>query len=81
MSMDRREQLVPQVKDYGEHAKVAIRNSRRDANKHIDTEQKDGGLGEDDASRGKDEVQELLKTYEEKVNELIKKKEHDIMEV
>ncbi len=81
MSMDRRKQLVSQVKDHGEHAKIAIRNSRRDANKHIDTEQKDGGMSEDEASRGKDQVQELLKSYEEKVNEHVKKKEHDIMEV
>ena len=81
MSMDRRKQLVGQVKDAGEHAKIGIRNARRDANKHIDAEQKDGGLSEDEAARGKDEVQELLKTYEEKVNELVRKKEHDVMEV
>ena len=81
MSMDRRKQLVAQVKDAGEQARVAIRNSRRDANKHIDTEQKEAGLGEDDAARGKDDVQELTKQYEEKVNELVKKKEHDVLEV
>lgn len=81
MSMDRRKQLVHQVKDAGEHAKVSIRNARRDANKHIDTEQKEAGLSEDEAVRGKDEVQELLKIYEEKVNDLVKKKEHDVMEV
>ncbi len=80
MSMDRRKQLVAQVKDAGEHAKVTIRNARRDANKAIDHEQKEGGMSEDDAARGKDDVQELLKTYEEKVNELVKKKEHDVME-
>ena len=81
MSMDRRKQLVAQVKDAGEHAKVAIRNARRDANKHIDAEIKESGVSEDDATRAKDEVQDLLKTYEEKVNDLVKKKEHDVMEV
>ena len=81
MSMDRRKQLVGQVKDAGEHAKVAIRNARRDANKHIDAEQKEGAVSEDEAARGKDDVQELLKTYEEKVVDLVSKKEHDVMEV
>jgi ribosome recycling factor len=81
MSTDRRRQLVGQVKDYGEQAKVKIRNARRDGNKHIDVEEKDGQFGEDDADRGKEEVQTLTKQYEEQVVEAVKKKEDDIMEV
>jgi ribosome recycling factor len=81
MSMDRRKQLASQCKDYGEQAKVRIRNARRDANKQIDAEQKDGAFGEDEAERGKNDVQELTKTYETKVEDSVKKKESDIMEV
>ena len=81
MSMDRRKQLVAQVKDAGEQAKIKIRNARRDGNKAVDAEEKDGSMGEDEAARGKESVQELLKQYEEKVGELAKKKEEDVMEV
>ena len=81
MSQDRRRQLVAQVKDYGESAKIKVRNARRDANKQVDAEDKAGDIGEDDAARAKDEVQELTKQYEEKVNDAVKKKEADVMEV
>ncbi|MEM7808358.1 MAG: ribosome recycling factor [Planctomycetota bacterium] len=81
MSMDRRKQLVGQVKQYGEESKVKIRNARRDANKDVDAEEKAGEMGEDDASRAKDDVQDLTKQYEEKVVEACKKKEDDVMEV
>lgn len=81
MSQERRRQLVGQVKDYGEQAKVKIRNARRDANKTVDTEEKAGDIGEDDAARAKDSVTELTKDYEEKVNTAVKKKEDDVMEV
>ena len=81
MSMDRRKQLVSQVKDVGEEAKIKIRNARRDANKTVDAEQKEGLMSEDDAARGKEDIQDLLKQYEEKVNEAVKHKEHEVMEV
>jgi ribosome recycling factor len=81
MSMDRRKQLVSQVHKYGEESKIKIRNARRDANKSIDAEEKAGEMGEDDASRAKDEVQTLTKQYEEKVSDAVKKKEADVMEV
>ncbi len=81
MSQDRRKQLVSQCKDYGEQAKIKIRNARRDGNKTADAEEKAGDLGEDEAARAKDEVQELTKTYESKVNDAVSKKEADVMEV
>ena len=81
MSQERRRQLVGQCKDYGEQAKVKIRNARRDGNKDVDSEEKAGDIGEDDAARAKDEVQELTKTYEAKVVDAVTKKEADVMEV
>ncbi len=81
MSQDRRKQLVAQVHKYGEESKIKIRNARRDANKSIDAEEKSSDIGEDDAARAKDDVQELTKQYEEKVNVSTKKKEDDVMEV
>ena len=81
MSMDRRKQLVSQVKDAGEEAKISIRNARRDGNKAVDAEEKEGAMSEDEAARAKEQVQDLLKEYEGKVNDLAKKKEDDVMEV
>src|SRR3954468_15333408 len=74
LSQERRLQLVGQCKGMAETAKIAIRNARRDANKIIDTEEKGSVITEDDAKNGKEQVQELLKQYEGKVDELIEKK-------
>ena len=81
LSQERRVQLAGQCKGFAEHAKVSIRNARRDANKVLETEQKGGVITEDDATGGKDQIQELTKTYEAKVDDLVEKKKHDIMQV
>jgi ribosome recycling factor len=81
MSQDRRMKMAGQCKEIGEAAKISIRNARRDANKVVDTEEKDGTLGEDEAKSAKEQIQELTKTYEAKVDELIEHKKKEIMEV
>ncbi len=83
LSTDRRNQLVGSVKQMGELAKVAVRNVRRDANKHIDVAEKDKSqkVTEDEAKQTKDEVQELTKKYEAKVQALLDAKAKEIMEV
>jgi ribosome recycling factor len=81
LSQERRQQLVGQCKGFGEHAKVSIRNSRRDANKLVETEEKGGVMTEDEATRAKEQIQELTKTYEHKVDETLEKKKHEIMQV
>jgi ribosome recycling factor len=81
LSQERRQQLVGQCKEMGERAKIAIRNARRDANKLIDTEKKGGVITEDDASRAGDSVNDLTKQYEGKVEELLEKKRHEILQV
>src|SRR3984893_3577875 len=68
LSQERRLQLAGQCKGYAEEAKIRIRNARRDAIKLGETEQKGGVITEDDAKSGKDQVQELTKTYETKVD-------------
>jgi len=81
LSQERRLQLAGQCKQLAEAAKVSIRNARRDANKVIDTEEKGGVITEDDAKKGKDQVQELTKTYEGKVDEAIEHKKQEILQV
>jgi len=74
LSGERRKQLANQVPDMAEQAKVSIRNIRRDANKHIEQEEKGKSVSEDDADKAKEEIQELTRKYEEKVDELLKAK-------
>lgn len=78
MSQQRRQQMSGQCKDMGETAKIAIRNARRDANKAADG---DKSMTEDDLKAGKEQIQELLKGYEGKVEATVTAKQKEIMEV
>jgi len=81
MSQETRLKMAGQVKGMAEDVKIRIRNARRDANKLIDTEQKGGGMTEDEADAGKEQVQTLTKQYEAKVDEVIEHKRKEVMEV
>jgi len=81
LSQERRLQLAGQCKGFAEEAKIRIRNARRDANKIADTEEKGGVMTEDDAKGVKDQIQELTKNYETKVEEIIEHKKKEIMAV
>lgn len=82
LSGERRKQLVAQAKKVGEEQKVVLRNARRDANKHADTLSKQDGVtySEDEVSTLKNEIQELLKKYETRIDDMLKKKTTDILE-
>jgi ribosome recycling factor len=81
LSGERRLQLSGKVKEAAEHCKIALRNVRRDANKHVDNEEKDSLLTEDMAKGGREDVQDLLKKFEAKIEELVHAKTKEIMEV
>lgn len=81
LSEERRRQLSKVVKDFGEKAKVALRNIRREANGQADAEEKDGKLSEDDQKRTKEEIDTLIKQYEAKVQEHVDRKTKEVMEV
>lgn len=80
LSIERRNQLSGQVKKMGEQAKVVIRNARRDGNKDADSQQKESLLTEDEAKKGKDDIQDLTKKYEAKVDEILEAKTKEINE-
>lgn len=80
LSTERRKQLVSRLKELAEEARVSIRNIRRDANKHIDGAEKSAGLSEDDVKKYKDDVQELTKKFEGKVNDSAASKETEVMD-
>lgn len=81
LSEERRRQLTSRLKEMAEETRVSLRGTRRDAIKQIEQEQKDGIIPEDNAFKGKDEMQELIKKYEKDVDEALSKKSAEVMEV
>lgn len=81
LSVEQRKKLVGRVKDLAEEARISIRNIRRDANKQADQEQTDKTLTEDDVESCKEEIQNLTKRFEGRVNDLSEKKSTEILEV
>ena len=80
MSGDQRTKMAKKVKELAENAKVSCRNVRRDSNKHVETEEKAKTMSEDDAKKAKDKVQDVLKQYEAKADEVAAAKSKEIME-
>ena len=80
MSGDQRTKMAKKVKELAENAKVSCRNVRRDSNKHVETEEKAKTMSEDDAKKAKDKVQDVLKQYEAKADEVAAAKTKEIME-
>ncbi|MHC4696138.1 MAG: ribosome recycling factor [Planctomycetota bacterium] len=81
LSGERRQQLVQQVKKMAEAQKISIRNARRDANKAIDTQQKDKTVSEDQAKDAKDHVQKLTNKYESEIDTVVATKTKEIEEI
>ena len=81
MTEERRRELTKVVRGEGEHAKVAIRNLRRDANDGIKKLVKDKLASEDDERRSQDEIQKFTDRFIADVDKLVSGKEQDIMAV
>jgi len=79
LSEERRRQLVQQAKQTGEQTKISIRNIRRDANKHLEKEEKDKLITEDDLQTGKKQIDDVTREYTEKVDAVVKNKSDEIM--
>ncbi len=77
LTEDRRKELVKQVNKMAEEDKVALRNIRRSANDDI----KKTADNEDEEKEGKEEVQDLIKKYTAKIDEIAKDKEKDLLTV
>jgi ribosome recycling factor len=81
LSGERRKELANQAKESGERCRVAMRNARRDGIKQIESSGKDEKWPEDTVKKAADDVTELLKQYEGKVDHLLKEKTEDILAV
>jgi len=80
LSTEVRKKLVGRIKELTEESKVAIRNVRRDGNRVAEQSEKDKALTEDDVKSIKEEIQELTKRFENKVSDMAKAKESEVME-
>jgi ribosome recycling factor len=81
LTEERRKDLVRVVRQEAEHARVSIRNVRRDANADIKTLLKDKAISEDDERRGQEQVQKLTDEFIANIDKLLTEKEHDLMSV
>ncbi len=81
LSEERRREMVKLAKTKGEDAKVSIRNVRRKANEELHRIQKDGEAGEDEVLRAEKELQNVTDRYVAQVDELMKHKEAELLEV
>ena len=81
MTEERRREMIKVARHKGEDAKVAIRNVRRKAKEELDRIVKDGEAGEDDGRRAEKELDDLTHRYVAHVDELVKHKEAELLEV
>lgn len=81
LTEERRRELVKVVKGLAENGRVAVRNIRRHVLHDIEELQKEGEISEDDLRRTKEEFQKVTDKHIEKIDEMLKHKEGEILEV
>ena len=80
LSIERRQQLIGQLKKMAEACRVTLRNARRDGNRETDKEQKDSTLTEDECKNCKELIQDMTKKYESLINDALASKTVEIQE-
>ena len=81
LTEERRKELVRVVRRYAEDGKVAIRNVRRDVMRHLEELVRTGDVGDDEERRAENQVQKLTDEHTKTIDDLLKHKEAEIMEV
>lgn len=81
LTAERRKEYVKVVRGKAEDAKVSIRSVRRKAKEQLDKIVKDGDVGEDEGNRAEKELDALTKAHTDNVDELLKRKETELLEV
>jgi ribosome recycling factor len=81
LTEERRKELVRVVKHLAEEGRVAVRNVRRDVMHDLKELVRDGDVGDDEERRAEDKAQKLTDEHVAKIDDLLKKKEEEIMEV
>lgn len=81
LTEERRKELVKDISKRGEEAKVAVRNVRRDAMDDIKKLKKDNEITEDDQKNGEKKLQDITDSYIKQVEEMVKKKEDEVLSI
>jgi len=81
LTEERRKEVVRVTHKIAEEGRIAIRNIRHDANKTVQQREKDGEISEDDMHRKLKEIQDLTDEHVRKIDEMLERKEKEIMEV
>jgi ribosome recycling factor len=81
LTEERRKELVKIVRGLAEDGRVAVRNVRRDVMHHLKELVRDGDVGDDEERRAEERAQKLTDEHVHRIDELLKRKEEEIMEV
>lgn len=81
LTEERRKEFVKLCKKYAEDSRVAVRNNRRDSMEALKKAEKEEHFSEDDRKRAEDSVQQLTNKFVKEIDELLAKREKEIMEV
>jgi ribosome recycling factor len=81
LTEERRKELVKVIKHLAEEGRVAVRNVRRDVMHDLKELVRDGAVGDDEERRAEDKAQKLTDEHVTRIDELLKRKEEEIMEV
>lgn len=81
MTEERRKEMVKLAKQKGEESRITLRGIRRKVKEEIDRIVKDGEEGEDEGARGEKELENITHRYVSQVDELVKNKEAELLEV
>ncbi|NUR90971.1 MAG: ribosome recycling factor [Nonomuraea sp.] len=81
LSEERRKEYIKVARNKGEHARVSVRNIRRQAKETLDKMMKDGEAGEDDVRRAEKELDDVTQKHVAQIDELLKHKEAELLEV
>jgi ribosome recycling factor len=81
LNEERRKELAKSLHKLAEEGRVAVRHSRQEANKDVKQQQSDGKISEDDSRREQDKIQKLTDEYIAKIEQMLKTKEEEVMEV
>ena len=81
LTEERRKEYVKLTRDKAEHGRVSVRNIRRAAKEQLEALKKDGGAGEDEVERAEKELEALTKSHTDRIDEALKNKEAELLEV
>lgn len=81
MTVEQRQESAKKAKAMGEKAKVSIRNIRKDANDEVKKIEKNKEISEDEAKKAYEEIQKITDSFSEKIDNLVKEKEAEVLKV